>query len=214
VSCVFASSPNGCTVVQGYLTLYSEPGTDVAIQVAQTRAQIQSNMDSGAFDNLDTRLVAVRYRTDPITTDPSPPSDPPSQQQGEAVKSASADSLPWWVWVVIGVGVLLINVMICLYCARRRNNQLPRTSAKNDTVDPYLQDDGPYQNGGSYNFQQGGLLVDDSEDQLPQQQRRTSSNQGNMQQPQQERRTSRSQGNVVVPIGTGRTTTESGFSDV
>jgi hypothetical protein len=84
------------------------------IDVALKR--IQESMENGAFNNLDPRLSSVEFRTADVSE--VPPSNN-STNVGNPSKN-SPPSVPVWIWVMIGIGIALLNGVICFLCFRRR----------------------------------------------------------------------------------------------
>lgn len=136
-STITETDGNTCTVVRGLLTLYAEDGSDITEQKQATLDRTRVSMSNGAFDNLDSRLVQVRYRSETLdesgTKDPAPGPAP-----------ASPPSVPIWAWVLIGVGIFVVNVLICCFCMRRRRQN------KEAEEDDFGYGGDPYGAGGDY----------------------------------------------------------------
>ena len=79
--------------------------------------RIQVSIENGAFNNLDPRLTSVRFRSAGIEEVP-----PSSNRNASNTSQSSLAPVPIWTWVLIGVGIALLNGVICFLCCRRRKD--------------------------------------------------------------------------------------------
>ena len=127
-------------MVKGRFTLYATTGSDITDSKASALARIRVSMDNGAFDNLDLRLVAVHFRTEGLTADPGTD----DSQKGETPTSDPAEpsAVPIFAWVLIGVGIAMLNAVICFFFWRRRRQA---KELSEDGNDEYYGDGSNYQ---------------------------------------------------------------------
>jgi flagellar biosynthesis/type III secretory pathway M-ring protein FliF/YscJ len=123
-------------------TLYSEEGTDTSGMIDVALERIQVSMEQGAFDHLDLRLVAVRFRTEALSVVPS------SDNNGTTVETqpaqAAPSTVPVWAWVLIGVAIAILNCIMCFFICRRRKQSNELNADSNDDYDDEdANDQGP-----------------------------------------------------------------------
>ncbi len=108
---------NECFVVDGSMTLYSTESAVDKSYLDGLRDVIQKAMSNGDFNDLDPRLVNVSYREDLDTTVADAGTGTTS------VSSGGSNSLPPYVYAIIGVGAaIIITGMVAAFNKRRRHN--------------------------------------------------------------------------------------------
>jgi len=133
-TCVSETNGNRCTVVRGVFTLYSDEGTDISGMIDVALERIQVSMEQGAFDRLDSRLVAVRFRTEALPVIPSTDKNNTTVETQPSAQS-SPSAVPVWAWVLIGVGIVILNGIVCFFFCRRRKQSRDFNADSNDDYD-------------------------------------------------------------------------------
>jgi len=93
-----------CVVVDGAMTLF---GDNLSDDVNSTLALLQILMENGAFDDVDDRIVKVRYR-DVTVVEPNPVGPTTVDDAGGGV-----DDVPNYAWVLIAVGAAMLLALCC-----------------------------------------------------------------------------------------------------
>jgi hypothetical protein len=106
---------NGCYVIDGTMTLYSDSEIDES-QLDTIRNLIRTATENGDYDNVDPNIVQVSYRED-LGNDEN-------EIDGSSTP-VEDDTLPIWSVVFIGIGSLLILLGIFFLVGKRhkRNQQ-------------------------------------------------------------------------------------------
>jgi hypothetical protein len=118
-------------------TLYSEEGSDDDMQneIKSSLERIQYMMENGALNGRDERLPFIRFRTKSISAD--------DIIQGSKNNTLSSQPFPIWAIILIVLGFILLNCLICLCCCSRRKGSQEDVRAKfqDDDYDRYRETD-------------------------------------------------------------------------
>lgn len=105
------NAANGCYVIDGTLTLFSDSELDETL-LDTIPGLIQMAMNNGDYDSVDPNIVQVSYRED-LENDANEIDD-------ETTTSSEDDgTLPVFALVFVGFGALLTLVFIFLFVGRR-----------------------------------------------------------------------------------------------
>ena len=127
------NAANGCYVIDGTLTLFSDSEFDEAL-LDTIPNLIQVAMNNGDYDNVDPNIVQVSYRED-LEHDAKPIDDETT------LSSEDDDTLPALALVFIGFGALLTLIFIFLFVVRRyeRHQQTQGLTGSFPTADDYTE---------------------------------------------------------------------------
>jgi hypothetical protein len=108
---------NECFVVDGSATLYSTSAVDPSF-LAGLKEIIRKAMNDGYFIDLDPRLIKVSYREDLEKT-----AADAGTTGTTSVSGGGSNSLPPYVYAIIGVGAaIIITGSIVAFNKRRKHN--------------------------------------------------------------------------------------------
>jgi hypothetical protein len=140
--------------VKGIFTLYSEPGSDISEKRQAAIDRIHTSMDNGAFSTLDSRLVSVNFRTEALPEEDSTP------DLFNLTPKTEPATVPVWAWVLIGVGIAMLNACICFFAYRQQRMAVNGGSEGDDDGYGYGDNDGNYEGGADYQDQSDGGYQD------------------------------------------------------
>ena len=108
---------NVCVVVGGEATLYLASDADASSLTGIAQDAIEQAMNNGSMDDVDDHVVKVSYRSSDISGVTS--SSTPSQE------SSSSSGVPFYTWIFVAMGIVLLAMVGYLYARKRRRRRYP-----------------------------------------------------------------------------------------